>query len=198
MALFAKTNSKITMTGKNIPIPFSETKASPDNVCDRYINIPNKKRFINMFKRPNTNCNWRFLNKNKVTIANMAEVKNNTGVTFSNIEAPENKSQQEKIPKVFNKKIPLLANMVEGGSTPIRDASELQALGYSIVIFPGGLIRAFTYMAIEYFESLKKHGSNKPFYSKMLDFGELNELLGTNDIIEIGKKYDPSSLTKNK
>ncbi len=57
MALFAITSSKITMIGKNIPIPFSETKASPDNVCDRYINNPNKKRFINMFKRPKTNYN---------------------------------------------------------------------------------------------------------------------------------------------
>ena len=45
-------------------------------------------------------------------------------------------------------------------------------------------------MALEYFDSLKKHGSNKPFYSKMLDFNQLNELLGTNEIINIGKKYD--------
>ena len=57
MALFAKTKSKITITGKNIPIPFSETAVSPDNVCDKYINTPNKKRLINMFKRPKTNCN---------------------------------------------------------------------------------------------------------------------------------------------
>lgn len=45
-----------------------------------------------MFKRPNTNCNCLFLNKNKVTIDNKAEAKNNKGVTFSKREAPENKS----------------------------------------------------------------------------------------------------------
>ncbi len=80
------------MIGKNIPIPFSETKVSPDNVCDRYINIPNKKRFINMFNRPKTNCNWRFLNKNIVTKDSKAEIKNNTGTIVSIIEAPESKS----------------------------------------------------------------------------------------------------------
>ena len=84
----------------------------------------------------------------------------------------------------------------ECGSTPIKNADELQSIGYSIVIFPGGLIRAFTHMALEYFDSLKKHGSNEPFYSRMLDFKELNELLGTDEIIDIGKKYDPSSLNK--
>ncbi|CAM1333895.1 protein of unknown function [Tenacibaculum aestuariivivum] len=92
MALFAKTNSKITITGKNIPIPFFETEASPDNVSDRYINMPNKRRFINMFNRPRTNCNFLFLNKNKVTIDNKAEIKNNKGQTFSNKVFPDNKS----------------------------------------------------------------------------------------------------------
>ena len=119
-----------------------------------------------------------------------AEQYMHAGADILFIEAPEDERQQKEIPKIFKNKIPLLANMVEGGSTPIKDASELESIGYSIVIFPGGLIRAFTHMALEYFDSLKKHGSNKPFYSKMLDFNQLNELLGTNEIINIGKKYD--------
>ena len=120
----------------------------------------------------------------------------NAGADILFIEAPEDKNQQQEIPKIFGNKIPLLANMVEGGSTPLKNASELQSIGYSIVIFPGGLIRAFTHMALEYFHSLKEHGSNEPFYPRMLDFGQLNELLGTNEIMDIGKKYDSSSLKK--
>ena len=113
------------------------------------------------------------------------------------IEAPEDDKQQKTIPEIFKNKIPLLANMVEGGSTPLKNANELESIGYSIVIFPGGLIRAFTHMALEYFASLKKHGPNEPFYPRMLDFNQLNELLGTEEIINIGKKYDLSS-SKNK
>tara|TARA_Y100000590_G_scaffold380578_1_gene449007 strand:+ start:423 stop:1316 length:894 start_codon:yes stop_codon:yes gene_type:complete len=109
------------------------------------------------------------------------------------IEAPENEKQQAEIPNHFNKlKVPLLANMVEGGSSPLKSASELERLGYSIVIFPGGLIRAFTHMATEYFSSLKKNGSNKDFQDRMLDFKELNQVLETDRIMNIGQNYDAS------
>ena len=109
------------------------------------------------------------------------------------IEAPENEKQQAEIPNYFNKlKVPLLANMVEGGSSPLKSASELEKLGYSIVIFPGGLIRAFTHMATEYFDSLKKNGSNVDFQHRMLDFKELNQVLDTDRIMNIGQNYDAS------
>ena len=106
------------------------------------------------------------------------------------IEAPENEEQQAGIAKLFNDRIPLLANMVEGGATPLKTANELEKMGYAIVIFPGGLIRAFTHMATEYFASLKKHGSNEPFRNRMLDFGQLNTLLDTATIMEMGAQYD--------
>ena len=70
--------------------------------------------------------------------------------------------------------------------------SELQSIGYSIVIFPGGLIRAFTHMATEYFDSLKKNGSNVDFQHRMLDFKELNQVLDTDRIMNIGQNYDAS------
>ena len=48
-------------------------------------------------------------------------------------------------PKRFGGRIPLLANMVEGGKTPIHPAAELQTMGYSVVIFAAGLARAFAH-----------------------------------------------------
>ncbi len=106
------------------------------------------------------------------------------------VEAPENDQQQIDIPKFFRNKIPLLANMVEGGFTPLKSANELEKLGYKIVIFPGGLIRAFTFMAREYFASLKANGTNDPFRNRMLDFAELNKILETDKIIKMGSEYD--------
>ena len=58
----------------------------------------------------------------------------------------------------FGGRVPLLANMVEGGRTPAHDAGQLQEAGFSLVIFPGGLARALAQASADYFASLKQHG----------------------------------------
>ena len=41
-----------------------------------------------------------------------------------------------------------------------------------------------------YFESLKKHGTTEPFLEDMLNFSQLQNLLGTEDILARGKTYE--------
>ena len=106
------------------------------------------------------------------------------------IEALQDDAQLADAVARFGAAAPLLANMVEGGKTPMHSADELQTLGYSIVIFPGGLVRALAHAADAYFESLAVNGSTTPYLDKMLDFGELNLLLGTQDILDGAKQYD--------
>ncbi len=106
------------------------------------------------------------------------------------IEAIQDEIQIAEAMKNFGKKIPLLANMVEGGKTPLLSAPELEKLGFSIVIFPGGLVRAFARTAQEYFKSLYETGSTKAKIDEMYSFDELNQLLGTKEILEMGKTYD--------
>jgi len=113
------------------------------------------------------------------------------------VEAPQSAAQMTRIVDQFNDQVPLLANMVEGGKTPQMTAMELQEVGYSLVIFPGGLVRAFSRMATEYFASLKTHGSNMPFADKMLDFQQLNELLGTSDVLAQGAEYDSKNFEES-
>ncbi|TKB43272.1 isocitrate lyase/PEP mutase family protein [Thalassotalea mangrovi] len=105
------------------------------------------------------------------------------------IEAPESHQQMLAMNELFSGKIPLLANMVEGGSTPIESATYLKNMGYSLVLFPGALVRAHAFMAQEFLSSLKQSGNTKPFQSKMLNLTQLNELLGTDDILANGRKY---------
>ena len=50
----------------------------------------------------------------------------------------------------FAGRVPLLANMVEGGDTPITDAADLQSKGFSIAIFPGGIVRALAHAGAAY------------------------------------------------
>lgn len=90
----------------------------------------------------------------------------------------------------FGGRVPLLANMVEGGKTPLLPAAELQALGFSIAIFPGGLARRLAHAAADYFSVLKNDGSTAAMRDRMLDFNGLNDLIGARDMLELGRKYD--------
>ncbi len=105
------------------------------------------------------------------------------------VEAPESREQLSMISQQFAGRVPLLANMVEGGATPITGADDLHAQGYSIVIFPGGIVRALARTAQAYYASLKVNGSNKPFASQMFDFDGLNQVLGTAEMLEQSSRY---------
>ncbi|QBY06177.1 isocitrate lyase/PEP mutase family protein [Thalassotalea sp. HSM 43] len=108
------------------------------------------------------------------------------------IEAPESIEQMHEINRIFKDKVPLLANMVEGGSTPIEKAEDLENMGYSLVIFPGAMVRAYTFMAQEFLASIKTNGNTNMYRDRMLDLAGLNQLLGTNDILKNGQKYQAS------
>lgn len=105
------------------------------------------------------------------------------------VEGLRSREQMQEVTRAFAHKVPLLVNMVEGGDTPIQSSQTLQNDGFSIVIFPGALARAFSYMAQQFFLSLKTHGSTDPFRQQMLDFKGLNALLGTNALLDEGQKY---------
>ena len=107
------------------------------------------------------------------------------------IEAPQTQAQVDALTERFRGRAPLLANMVEGGKTPQQSAAELQHQGYSLVIFPGGLVRAAARLMQDYFGSLREHGSTLPFRERMLDFAGLNQLLGTDRLLALGRCYDP-------
>ena len=106
------------------------------------------------------------------------------------VEAPQSLSQMQSIVARFGGRVPLMANMVEGGMTPQQNADALQKIGYSLVIFPGGMVRAMAQSVRAYLASLKTHGTNQPFRNQMLDFSELNHVLGTEDMLATGASYD--------
>jgi len=108
------------------------------------------------------------------------------------IEAPQSMEQLTGIVTRFKGRAPLMANMVEGGATPMRTAADLDAIGFSLVIFPGGIVRAIARTAEDYYASLKSNGTNTPFKERMFDFSTLNERLGTDAMLTTGKRYDES------
>lgn len=105
------------------------------------------------------------------------------------IEAPTGREQLGEITRSIGGSIPLMVNLVEGGKTPSLPADELEQLGFSLAIFPGGIVRALARTAVDYYASLAAHRSTEPFRPRMFDFVELNELLGTPDMLERGRRY---------
>ena len=92
--------------------------------------------------------------------------------------------------KQFAHRIPLLANMVEGGKTPVQSAAELGKRGFKIVIFPGGTVRAVTHTLQSYYASLHQHQTTAPWQDRMLDFDGLNEAIGTPALLDSGRRYE--------
>jgi 2-methylisocitrate lyase-like PEP mutase family enzyme len=106
------------------------------------------------------------------------------------VEAPKAREDLKRMVSALGNRAPLMANMVEGGKTPPLSATELEAMGFALVIFPGGIVRALGRMAGEYYASLATHGTSEPFRDRMLDFTRLNDLIGTPELLAVGKRYE--------
>ena len=119
-----------------------------------------------------------------------AEAYLEAGADMLFIEAPQSIEDLDTVCARFRGRVPLMANMVEGGKTPIRDAKDLEARGFSFVIFPGGIVRAVAATARDYYANLLAHGSNEAFRNRMFDFSGLNETIGTPQLLDAGKAYD--------
>ncbi len=106
------------------------------------------------------------------------------------VEAPRTREELARMVKALGRSVPLMANMVEGGKTPVLSADELEEIGFALVIFPGGIVRALARTAVDYYGSLAKNGTTEPFRNQMLDFDGLNGLIGTPEMIALGKQYE--------
>jgi len=119
-----------------------------------------------------------------------AEVYLACGVDALFIEALRTPDQMDAACSRFAARVPLLANMVEGGKTPVQDAGELGRRGFRIVIFPGGTARAVAFTLQRYYQSLMAHGTTVPMKESMLDFDQLNALIGTPELLALGRRYE--------
>ena len=106
------------------------------------------------------------------------------------VEAPQSEQDLAEVGRQLAGTVPLLANMVDGGDTPPLPAAHLQELGFNLVIFPGGIVRTLIKTMSEYYGSLALHKSNRPFAGRMLNFTEMNAVLGTPDMLALGKTYE--------
>lgn len=112
------------------------------------------------------------------------------GVDALFIEALRSMDELDAACARFAHRAPLLANVVEGGKSPAQSATELEARGFRIVIYPGGTIRAVVKTLQGYYASLHAHRSTAPWSDRMLDFGALNGVLETAELLALGARYE--------
>lgn len=112
------------------------------------------------------------------------------GVDALFIEAVRTPEQMDAACARFARRIPMLANMVEGGKTPVQSAAELGERGYRIVIFPGGTARAVAHTLQRYYGQLHADGTTAAMKDRMLDFDGLNRVIGTPELMAQGRRYD--------
>ena len=106
------------------------------------------------------------------------------------VEAPGSVAEMGQICGALRGRAPLMANMVEGGRTPIAGAADLERIGFSLVIFPGGIVRAIAPAARDFYATLLRDGTSAAMRERMVDFDGLNAILGTPEMLARGKIYE--------
>ena len=112
------------------------------------------------------------------------------GVDALFVEALRTPGQMDAAGARFGARVPLLANMVEGGKTPVEDARTLQSRGFRIAIFPGATVRVVAHAMQRYFADLAQAGGTAAWRDRMLDFDGLNRTIGTPELLERGRRYE--------
>ncbi|MGH7894941.1 MAG: isocitrate lyase/PEP mutase family protein [Candidatus Binatia bacterium] len=97
------------------------------------------------------------------------------------VEAPESAHEMACVRAAIPSHVPLVANMVEQGKTPIRPAAELAAAGHRLVLVPVAPLLAGTHALRALFAALSRDGHTRGMAGRMTGFGELNALVGLGD-----------------
>ena len=117
-----------------------------------------------------------------------AELYLKAGADVLFVESPESIDEMRAIGERF-KGVPLLANMVEGGRTPLLSKAELEEIGYKIAIFPALGFLATGAALRNVFGELKRQGSSKSMSTPLYDFKAFSELMGFERIAEFDRRY---------
>ena len=110
-----------------------------------------------------------------------------TGADAVFIEAPKSIDEMKQIGKSI--KAPLVANMIEGGATPLSSADALHKMGFNIILYPLSVLFANTFATMNILKELKKTGTTAKFKQKVVNFDQFNDLVELPKFRKLEKKY---------
>jgi len=103
------------------------------------------------------------------------------------VEAPKSLDEMKKIGKAI--KAPLVANMIEGGRTPITSAFNLYKMGFKIILYPLSILYANTYASFHILRELKKKGTTKRLENRLVSFDQFNEVVELSKFRKLEERY---------
>jgi len=110
-----------------------------------------------------------------------------TGADAIFIEAPRSIDEMKIIGKSI--KAPLVANMIEGGATPLNSSEMLNKMGFKIILYPLSVLFANTFATMSILKELKKTGNTAKFKQKIVNFDQFNDLVELPKFKEMEKRY---------
>ena len=116
-----------------------------------------------------------------------------TGADAVFIEAPRTLDEMKKIGKEI--KAPLVANMIEGGATPMNSAQTLSEIGFNIILYPLSVLFANTFATMNILQELKNTGTTSKYKQKVVNFDQFNSLVELDKFKKMETKY---KVTKRK
>lgn len=115
--------------------------------------------------------------------------KNGADVIF--IEAPKSIKEMKIIGKAIN--APLVANMIEGGRTPISSAASLYKMGFKIILYPLSILYANSFATLKIMKELKRTGTTKKLEKDLVNFDQFNDLVELSKFKKLEEKYGSKS-----
>jgi 2,3-dimethylmalate lyase len=113
-----------------------------------------------------------------------------TGADAVFVEAPRSIDEMKKIGKEIN--APLVANMIEGGATPLSSAETLSKMGFNIILYPLSVLYANTFATMNILTELKNTGNTAKYKQKVVNFDQFNELVELPKFRKMEEKYKKS------
>ena len=110
------------------------------------------------------------------------------------VEAPKTVEEMKKIGKSI--KAPLVANMIEGGATPISSASALNKMGFKIVLYPLSVLFANTFASLQILKELRRSGTTAKLNKKLVSFDQFNDIVELSKFRKLEKRYSISNKKK--
>ena len=116
-----------------------------------------------------------------------AEAYAEAGADVLFVESPESVEEMERIGRTLDS--PLVANMVEGGRTPVLSRSDLEAIGYKIAIFPVTALLAATEAMRAAYAQIRQHGSSAGLSTPLMPFSDLTKLMGFEEVWAFDRRH---------
>lgn len=111
----------------------------------------------------------------------------NAGADILFFEAPQSEEEMRRACEAFDR--PMLANMSNGGKTPILSAQELREIGYSLAIYPAMTSLVAAAAMEQALVRLKETGSSEGVGVDLFDFNEFCRLIGFEDVWEFERRW---------